>query len=467
MKVGEIQLRLAATNRWWREPDTWQRDDPDLRRAAGAAFAYRAGALRGLQPGGLYVLRGPRRAGKSTEIKYAIGDLLKAGVPARNIVHAAVDGWRAADLRTLISSASRTFLAGVSGPRYWFLDEVTGINDDWPAIVKNLRDTDPAFSSDTVVLTGSSAAKLHETRKAFAGRRGQATEPDRTLLPMRFTDFVAAAGSALPEIVPIRARDLGAVDLNERLFELLPYLDDVVALWEGYLRIGGFPQAVAAWRKDGDVHPSLVEALWDVVYGDAIAADRFTAQQAGALLALLARGLCAPVNVSNVGRELGVAPDTAQARLRGLSDSFLAWSCYREHGMAPALAAQRKVYFTDPLLARLAALRGFGREPDLTMLSEQQLGLTLLRNLDPVAAGLNADDVLHYRSKTGAEIDFVGRRLTPVAIESKYVDDRRGRTLQTLRASPWAGIVASRSVVDLSQDIRVLPTSLLVLLLGG
>jgi predicted AAA+ superfamily ATPase len=59
----------------WRSPE-WQRDDPDLRVASAAPFAYRSVALSDLTAGGLYVLRGPRRAGKSTEIKHAISDLL-------------------------------------------------------------------------------------------------------------------------------------------------------------------------------------------------------------------------------------------------------------------------------------------------------------------------------------------------------------------------------------------------------
>ena len=69
-------------------------------------------------------------------------DLLQGGVPPRNIVHAAVDGWRASDLRTLVMSASTTFLAGTTGRRYWFLDEITSVLGDWPNTIKNLRDND-------------------------------------------------------------------------------------------------------------------------------------------------------------------------------------------------------------------------------------------------------------------------------------------------------------------------------------
>jgi predicted AAA+ superfamily ATPase len=129
-------------------------------------------------------------------------------VPPRNIVHAAVDGWRAADLQILVSSARTTFLAGVTGTRYWFIDEISSVIGDWPNTIKNLRDNNPDFAADTVVLAGSSAAQLHEVRKALAGRRGPVDRSDRIMLPMPFTDFARIAEPALPEMASVRPKDL-------------------------------------------------------------------------------------------------------------------------------------------------------------------------------------------------------------------------------------------------------------------
>lgn len=468
MKAGDLQIQLATWNPWWR-PGDWKRDDTRLRSAAASPFSYRAGCLDDLRPGGLYVLRGPRRAGKSTEIKYAIADLLDGGVDPRSIVHAAVDGWRADDLRRMIGTASTTFLTGTRGPRHWFIDEISSVTGDWPNTIKNLRDNDPAFSTDTVVLTGSSSARLHEARKALAGRRGDATDSDRTLLPMGYADIVRAAGVDLPSIPRVRVRDLRTPDVRALVSELLPYVSDLVPLWESYLRTGGFPQAVASWQRHGDVTPEFTDALWDVVFGDAISGSRLTAAQTETLLARLATNLCSPLNVSDLGRELDVAPHTASERLADLAEHFLAWQCHAEQGLTPKLNAQSKWYFTDPLLARLAGLRRGGREPDLTQLSQQQIGLALLRSLDTDGTADIADPgtVLHYRSATRAEIDFVSRRFGEIAVESKYVDDRWGRELQTIARSPWFGIVATRSGLEWGDDAWVMPAPILVLLLGG
>jgi predicted AAA+ superfamily ATPase len=469
VKAGDVQLGLAESNRWWRSAK-WQEADPDLRRARSAPFHYRSGALEDLTQGGLYVLRGPRRVGKSTEIKYEIADLIADGVPPRNIIHAAVDGWRATDLRTLVTSASTTFLAGVTGTRYWFIDEISSVSGDWPNMIKNLRDNDPGFATDTVVLTGSSAARLHEVRKALAGRRGPVDRSDRIMLPMRFTDFVRVAHPEMPTVNPIPPDQLADADLYDQVRELLPYVSDLVPLWEAYLRVGGFPQAVAGWRTTGDVETPFAQAMWDVVYGGAINTERFSAPQTLAMLSSLTTNLCSPLNVSDLAREVDAAHAAVKARLADLAVSFLLWPCHREQGLLPKLNAQTKWYFTDPVLARMAVGRGYGREPDLTQLSEQQVGLALLRALDAAAPGTvdEYSSLMYYRHATGSEIDFVGRGLGPAAVESKYVDDDRwGRTRQGFHATPWHGIVASRSTTHWEAEISVLPAPFLVLLLGS
>jgi uncharacterized protein len=264
MKAGDAQARLAATNVWWRDADSWARADPDLRAAAAAPFDYRPGVLRDLVPGGLYILRGPRRVGKSTEIKATIRDLIASGVAPRQIVHASVDGWRSRDLAGLVKAGNLFLWPPDQGPRFWFVDEISSVDGSWPQELKWLRDNDPAFRADTVVLTGSSSARLEEAIKALAGRRGDATNPDRTLLPMSFTDFCAAVGmGGWPQPPMLAVSDLCGSESEEAVRDLLPWMSDLVTTWETYLHVGGYPQGVASWINDREVAPALVTALWD------------------------------------------------------------------------------------------------------------------------------------------------------------------------------------------------------------
>ncbi len=446
MRPGEMHQHLAATNRWWNDPTGWTRDDPDLRNASKAPFNYTAGVLSDLTPGGLYLLRGPRRVGKSVEVKLTIANLISSGVHPRQIVHMSMEGWHARHLTRFITIAQQLTR---EGPRYWFLDEITGIEGGWPQRLKWLRDNHLRFQTDTVVLTGSSSADLREAIGVLAGRRGAAKAPDRVLLPMGFREFatLVAPGRLPEEIGPLPVADL-ADHLREAGFELAPWLSILVNAWETYLWVGGFPLAISGYLRGRQVDPALWTGLWEVISGDAFRRARQSDLQTRTMLERLARNLGYPTNVSRMAREVDVAQTTVQQRLDNLREAFVVWPCYRERGLKPRLAAQKKFYFTDPVYRLLT-----NQSVDLSVLSEQQLGMALLRNIESENPGsyVHFDHVLHHRTQAGREIDFVGPGFGGLAFESKYVDEGpwRNTTGRTLQASPWTGILATRSLLDL------------------
>jgi hypothetical protein len=102
-KLGLIRQTLTEINPWWRTAD-WESTDHDLQAARGSGLDYEAHALDGLESGGLYVLRGPRRVGKTVSAKQAISRLIAAGVPPLSIVRLAADGSSAGDIRTAVQN---------------------------------------------------------------------------------------------------------------------------------------------------------------------------------------------------------------------------------------------------------------------------------------------------------------------------------------------------------------------------
>ncbi len=472
MNDAEIGRLLTAGNRWWREPQDWADRDPDLRRLRDAPLDYAPDPLGGIAPDGLYVLRGPRRVGKSVEIKRTIQRLLADGVAPRRVLHCSCDGLTATDLRRLMRVGRDQLTRQIDQPRFWFLDEITAV-PDWPRAIKWLRDN-TAFAEDCVVLTGSSARDLEEARKQLADRRGHAHDSDRLLLPMGFRAFVRALGvSGLPDVPAFHPRDFLDRACEEAADGLLPWLDDLCSVWEVHCRIGGFPRAVADHLQGGDVDASFVNGLWDVVHGDALAGDGLSAAQSLQLLRKLAQDLTSPVNVSAVAEELGVASHhTAARRIRDLVDAYLVWPCHRRgERWLPNLRAQSKVYFTDPLLARIPHLRtGHLPEPDVSRLSEQQLGLALVRNIAAGDPGRYADftQVMYSRSSTGAEVDFCGEPLGSIAFEGKYTDTGLARESQTMRTMfGGRGILATRAKLDEIDGARAMPAAFVAYLLGG
>ena len=464
MKRGEAQQVLIATNRWWRDPEGWPARDPDLRDADDAPFHYAAGVLSGLAPGGMYVLRGPRRVGKTVEVKRAIRELIVGGVEPRRIVHMAVDGLRSHDLAMLIDAAGPLMPEGVS--RFWFFDEITGIADGWPERIKWLRDNDPGFRRDVVVLTGSSAADLTAATKALAGRRGGIVDSDRVLLPIGFRSFLRLVSAEPPpmDTGPLHVEDLTPARLAEVGHGLAPWLDVMIRGWEVYLHTGGFPSAAASHIALREEAPALRASLIDVIHGDAFRRADWSRAQTMDLLRRLAAGLCSPLNIASLANDAGVSQTTLKRRIDELREAFVLWPCHREDGLRPKLGAQTKIYFTDPIYARLAP----GAGPDFTRLSQQQLGMALLRASEKAEPGayVEFERVLHHRTRTRKEIDFVGPGFGGVGIESKYVDGRWRRDALTLRASPWRGIVATRSELDLADpEVAAVPAALLAWLI--
>ena len=472
MQPADIDRELVAANPWWKDPSGWEEEDVQLRAARSSPLSYEPRPLDDLRAGGLYVLRGPRRVGKSTALKQLVSRRIdEQGARPRAILYLSVEGRSAQDVADIVRRGAASFLTGEAGDRMWLLDEITGVHGEWPATIKRLRDSHPSFARDTVVLTGSSASKFDEAQKWLGGRRS-ASDSDRVLLQMGFTDLLDAIGDELPASPRLHPLEVGNPDACERaLSQVRPWTDTLVQGWDTYLRVGGYPQAVAAEvRRDAGDESALRTALWDVIQGDAFADAGLTDTQTQAILRRLSSSLSSLLSVRSVAERIDVSQETAARRLDALRRSFLAFPVPREQGLAPKPRSQSKWYFTDPALARLASTQGAGQPPDESALSEQQIGLALLRRLERerTGAAVRHDSLLYYRSSTNAEIDFVSPEFSSTCVESRFVDRGWGRAFQTIAASGFAtGMVATRSGLRRHEIGWALPAGVLGYLLGG
>ena len=361
--MNDSQLRRLLTERSpWRARAGWEADDPDLRAAGRLPLDYEPAPLADIHAPGLYVLRGPRRVGKSLELKRAVARLLAEGVDPKTIFYCSCDGLSKQDLRRLAAqghSVTRT----LPGPRYWLLDEVTAVVG-WSQTIKELRDQDTTFREACVVLTGSSARDLEQARKDLADRRGGIADSDRLLLPMGFRSFCRAL-DGFEELPPDHhPRDCLTAGAERAISALEPWSDALADAWELFLDVGGFPRAVGELVGDGAVSDGFIQGLWDVVLGDAMRAAPMSEADVAALLDRLTLNLCSPINASRIARDVGLPGHQATInRIEDLIRAFLAWRCHRVRDDRPNTAAQRKLYFVDPLIAQLAHRRNAASPP--------------------------------------------------------------------------------------------------------
>ena len=469
--MNDSQLRRLLTERSpWRARVSWESDDPDLRAAGQLPLTHEPEPLADIRAPGLYVLRGPRRVGKSLELKRTVIGLLARGADPKTVFYCSCDGLSRQDLRRLVAqghSVTRT----LPGPRHWLLDEVTAV-PGWSQTIKELRDQDTAFREACVVLTGSSARDLEQARKDLADRRGGIADSDRLLLPMDFRAFCRALGG-FDELAPQRIHpgDFLSAESERAISELEPWSDALANAWELYLDIGGFPRAVGEHVGTGAVSDGFVQGLWDVVLGDAIRATPMSEADVVALLDRLAQNLCSPINASSIARDIGLAGHQAAIdRIEDLVRAFLAWRCHRIRDGRPNTAAQRKLYFVDPFLAQLAHRRHPRyHAPETAKLTQQQVGLALARavSLQAPAAFVQTDRVMYERTNTGAEIDFVSPDLQ-VPFECKYTDGNWRKQALTMKARHGRGVMITRSPLLTGPDepIWAVPAGLFAWLLG-
>jgi uncharacterized protein len=448
----------------------WELDDPDLRAAKRLPLDYDPKPLADIRAPGLYVLRGPRRVGKSLELKRAVVRLLAEGANPKTVFYCSCDGLSKQDLRRLVAqgnSVTRT----LPGPRHWLLDEVTAV-PGWSQTIKELRDQDTAFRESCVVLTGSSARDLEQARKDLADRRGGIADSDRLLLPMGFRAFCRALRD-LDELPPqiLQPRDFLTGDAARAISDLEPWSDALADAWEMFLDVGGFPRAVGELVESGAVSDGFVQGMWDVVLGDAIRATSMSETDVAALLDRLVLNLCSPINASRISRDVGLPGHQATMnRIEDLVRAFLAWRCHRIDEGRPNTAAQRKLYFVDPLIAQLAHRRNTDfPTPDTAKLTQQQVGLALARavSLHAPAAFVQTDRVMYERTNTGAEIDFVGPDLE-LPFECKYTDGNWRKEALTMKARYGRGVMVTRSplLTGADEPIWAIPAGMLAWLLG-
>ena len=213
---------------------------------------------------------------------------------------------------------------------------------------------------------------------------------------------------------------------------------------------------------------ATVRMLWDVVASD-IQEAGYDKHSALRLLERVGISLGSPVAWDHLREAMGVeSPDTARRYAHLLSESFVLLTVFHwAMGGAFEQARQRKLYFLDPLVARIApTLIPGGREPTSDGLVENLVATALyasasdrLTQADPLPGAIG-----YWKSRDGRETDFVVPTdpepwaFDRVPVEVKG-DSRRGISAARLsmRRSFGRGIVVTRTVLDVEDEIPAIP----------
>jgi len=327
------------------------------------------------------VILGMRRTGKSSIIKLLIAELLKKGVPKKNILYINKESLEFEEIQTyrdLYSYVVKNF-KNVGGDKYIFIDEVQEIKEWEKAVVSFLSE-----GIGDVVISGSNSRILSGELATFLSGR----YVEIPIYPLTFSEFLEF----------------------RKKFEKKKKLD-VEKCFKSFLKYGGLPGIHYLPFNDEVVFQYLNSVLNTILYKDII--TRFKIRDT-ALFDKIVRYLFD--NMGNIttakriadyfkSQKIRVAVDTVLNYIKAIETAFLIKRAYKYDIKGKRhLEFYEKVYLTDAGLRN--GLIGY-REKDINGVLENIVYNEL------VARGYK----VYVGKLNGLEIDFVAEKQE----EIKYI----------------------------------------------
>jgi uncharacterized protein len=334
-------------------------------------------------PGKAHAVIGMRRAGKTWFLHQCLTDRLAAGTPRERLVYfnfedERLGALRAAELAVVVEEYYRQFPAHRRRETVTFFFDEIQLVPGWEQFVRRMMDSEKV----EIFLSGSSARML--SREVATSMRGRAVET--IIAPFTFREFLRHRGLQAPAaeaLVGARERSL------------------LRAAFDGYVRIGGFPEAQAVAGEADRVR--LLQGYVDAVLFRDVA-ERHAVGNLVALRAFirqLLRNPATPMSVSKISRDfhsqgIPASKETLLAFLAYLEDAFLVVALpVSSRSERRRQVNPRKVYLADHGLAvAYSPATGLDRGH-------------LIENIAACDLARRSRDLAYVKTRSGAEVDFL------------------------------------------------------------
>ncbi|MFJ3482617.1 ATP-binding protein [Pseudomonas sp. NPDC090202] len=341
----EILGRLKFDNPWWEE------NEQPISYAAMPRRKYFAPFLRSVKDRSVrraVVLMGPRRVGKTVMIYHAIDELIREGVPSKNVLYLSLETplYTGLRLEKILSMFMSLFDIGRTDKLFIFFDEVQYLKD-WEIHLKSLVDSFPDYK---FVATGSAAAALRmKSNESGAGRFSNFTLPPLTFA--EYLQFIDREKTLIQE----QPRENGFPNTY-----VCTKIEELNREFVNYLNFGGYPEAVFSETIKSNPGQYIKSDIIDKVllrdlpslYGIS------DIQELNRLFTVLAYNTGNEVSLEGLSKSSGVAKNTIKRYLEYLEAAFLIQRIERIDQNAKRFkrAMCFKIYLTNPSMR--AALFG-------------------------------------------------------------------------------------------------------------
>jgi len=502
MTVTNISIgELAYWNDWWKTKK-FPHDDVNIHDWSLSAFKWKHRLGETIEDEEvIYVLRGPRRVGKTTLLKLKIKRLLEKGIPPENIFYFPCDAIETPkQLMTVIDN----YLNQQRKQGQWaylFIDEVSMLIE-WQKAVKLLIDAG-RFRDCTVILTGSHSIDLRKGSESLSGRRGKIEKlkygtPDKILLPAKFSEYVKTLEPKLSNelrelrLLSLKNRKAMLLELAQgripsELKRLALFTKELDLLLDQYMLTGGIAQATDQYVSKRKIAEDTYATFVNFMVRD-ICRWKHDENYARQILRRIFEVVSSHISWNQLRERTDVKDSkTAESYVNILKDSFVVTYYYQLNveKASPDYVSNKKIYFQDPFIFH--ACRGwvYGKKTfDLSQkfisspekkskLVECLVGNHLSRfmfNLYPGSLFDPSNYVFYWKNKR-KELDFtieLDDKFLP--IEVKYSDNIQRNDAQgiydfmkTGRSHDF-GIITSRNRLQAGKKYTIVPLGILLLL---
>ncbi len=286
----------------------------------------------------ILVLKGIRRAGKSSLLKLIINHLIKKKrVPAKNIVFMNLEDYRFGSEKTVhtLDEMYRAFLAlkKPKGRTYILLDEIQEI----PGFEKWLRTYYEQNEQVKFIITGSSSSLFSKELATLLTGRQASIE----VFPFSFAEFVNY--KAVKSLKPLLEKPIDMLYLSKAFAKVEPLLHQ-------YLDNGGFPEMIKQDKAESNIL-ALQQYIGDIILRDIT--QRYNIRKIEVLqkLALyLIFNMSNGINVTRIAEMIGSNRTTVLDLISHLQEVYMIFttSCF-SFSINEQLASTkaRKVYCID------------------------------------------------------------------------------------------------------------------------
>ncbi|MCL4379235.1 MAG: ATP-binding protein [Candidatus Marsarchaeota archaeon] len=486
---------LNRSNPWWSSGSGFGALDADLK-GYNSQMIKVARRLPDMRAGSIYLIKGPRRAGKTVALKLFVQDLMENGARGGDILYYSFDGVRnQEELRNMLES----FLGKVHKTTYLLLDEIQGVSG-WEFVIKHLYDSG-ALGDSITVITGSIAHLLKREMLPGRGIEGNVYNM-RTL---SFNDFcITLAGAAINGAA---ADMFGSSTTKEALSSLLTTLkrtaidmdDDINGIYAAasaaapfsaalrklfdlYMRTGGYPIAINDYfRNGGDgIGGNVADEIYNYLLNDAATlAGSALGDPAKARLVLKAcmRNIGSIASYNKLAAYVDLNQKTFSSYAARLQNSYAMLTL---NGVDKDLADLRakKVYFADVFMHYAVGSKLDGEDVNAyyskisnteaigTAVEEIVAGhLIRVREAEPITY---ESYLKFFRNASGREIDFIYKRSSAsfVGIEVKYQNDASLKNDIYKIKSISEYILLTKDTLERGQNAIAMPVYIFLALLG-